>query len=382
MDFLNPCYRLFAFIRFWLLLFPFFTVCSACTHPFAELNVPSAAPSGDRVMQSGALSAIAEIWYQQPLWSPATSYRVGEASHPGPSDYVVLGCSNPSGLRMKETLAIGQGPGIWTYSETQLSSHTQRSAARVLRAAAREQDRLVRPLFGSPAPLRPRSTWAGSWTGVACVSDFPSKTLQIEWPPEVWESGRVLATQHFIGAHVLTVISIYGLPRGPTWPQAAQLMNDILAFITKTFIFGHTGLVAIQGDFNFSPDELDHFHLWRSMGWLDAQSLAATRWNQSRKPTCKGATERDLLWMSPSLSSLCSQVQVIDYFAEHSTLSVTLELSESLPRYWTWPRPSLIPWDQVQVEEWHEHCSQLSFDEQADSTKFLSAFADHYETSL
>eukprot|EP00438_Fugacium_kawagutii_P003078 Skav215305 [mRNA] locus=scaffold3276:18327:27629:- [translate_table: standard] len=282
----------------------------------------------------------------------------------------------------KEELAIGQGPGIWTYSETQLSSQTQASAARALRVAARLADRHIRPVFGAPAPLRPRSTWAGSWTGVACVSDYPSKKLQIEWPQEVWDSGRVLATQHFVSQHVITVISLYGLPRGPTWPNAAQIMNDLLAFISKTFVFGHTGMVAIQGDFNFGPFELDHFHLWRSLGWTDAQSLAADRWSQERQPTCKGSTERDLIWMSPSLASLCSKVIVEDCFAEHSSVSITIDLPEVPVQYWTWPRPGLIPWEQVQIAQWHDACDAQNLTFGEDTASFLAEFADHYESSL
>eukprot|EP00438_Fugacium_kawagutii_P007292 Skav235686 [mRNA] locus=scaffold280:101237:102061:+ [translate_table: standard] len=258
----------------------------ASSHPLAEHLVPSTAPLGDCEFQSGALSG-RTVYGHTDVGGPFEVCRVGEASHPGPYQNIVLGCSNPSGLRNRESLAIGQGPGIWTYSETQFSNLTQISSARALRAAARMADRHVRPVFGAPATLRPRSTWAGSWTGVACISDYPVKKLQIEWPQEVWDSGRVLATQHFVGKNVLTVVSLYGLPRGPTWPHAAQIMNDILAFVSKTFVFGHSGLVAIQGDYNFGPHELGHFHLWRSLGWTDAQSLAEDRWSQARQPTAK-----------------------------------------------------------------------------------------------
>eukprot|EP00438_Fugacium_kawagutii_P036701 Skav200933 [mRNA] locus=scaffold2433:377025:382227:+ [translate_table: standard] len=365
-----------------LWFFMFLSTCSATPQPFAEHFVPSAAPLGDCDFQSGALGFGHEPWCDSLRKDSHMNFRVGEASHPGPYHNVVLGCSNPGGLRSKECLAIGQGPGIWTFSETQLSMYTQRSAARALRVAAQADGRHIRALFGAPAPLRPRSLWAGGWTGVCSVSDFPAKVVQIEWPPDVWESGRVLATQHYVGPQVLTVISLYGLPRGPTWPQAAQLMNEILGFITKTFIFGHSGHVAIQGDFNFSPHELDHFHLWKSLGWIDAQTLAENRWQQERKPTCKGSTERDLIWLSPSLASICTQVQVEDVFADHSSVSVVLELAEDSTCYWTWPRPSLIPWDRVDCSGWHESCSHLQFVAPEDSTQFLQAFSHSFESSL
>ena len=244
---------------------------------------------------------------------------LGRLIHPGPYKHLVIGSTNPGGLRSKEALAVAQGPGIWTYSETQLSAFTQVSSGKALRHAARQTNRLLRTHFGAPAPLRSRSDWAGTWTGVACTSDFSSKHLQIDWPVDLWNSGRVLATQHQIGCHNITVVSLYGLPRGPTWPQAAALMNDILAFITKIFVFGHSGLVAICGDFNFSPFELEHFHLWRAAGWLSAQELAMQRWAHEWAPTCKGATERDLIWLSPAALSICDGIHIEDVFSDHSS---------------------------------------------------------------
>ena len=144
-------------------------------------------------------------------------------------------------------------------------------------------------------PVRNRSDWAGPWTSIAYTSAFNSKSLQINWSADLWNSGRVLATQHQIGCHNITVVLLYGLPRGSTWPQAATFINDILAFITKSFVFGHSGLVAICGDFNISPFELEYFHLWRAAGWLSAQELTMQRWAHKRAPTYKGATERDLI---------------------------------------------------------------------------------------
>ena len=38
--------------------------------------------------------------------------RVGEASHPGPPNSLLIGTTNPGGLRNKELLAVGQGCGI------------------------------------------------------------------------------------------------------------------------------------------------------------------------------------------------------------------------------------------------------------------------------
>ena len=90
---------------------------------------------------------------------------------------------------------------------------------------------------------------------------------KVEWPTDFWESGRVLATQHYLGHQVVTMITVYGLPRGPTWPKAAQLTNELLAFITKEFVIGYSGIVIVAGDYNFGPHELSSFDAWRKL-WV------------------------------------------------------------------------------------------------------------------
>ena len=203
--------------------------------------------------------------------------RIGEALHPGPEGLLTIGTTNPGGLRGKELLAVEQGSGIWSYSETQLSKVTQQSAAKSLKWHASQQSRHLRVHFGAPAPLRARSSWAGSWTGVACTSDFCSKALQIDWPDELWASGRILATQHYVSGHVITMVSFYGLPRGPTWPKATTLTNDFLNSVTKEFVIGLPGIVIIAGDFNFGPRELPCFDTWRAYGYQSAQDMAHDR---------------------------------------------------------------------------------------------------------
>ena len=378
------------FWRLWpLLLFSWLgAASSACLEPFAECYQLSAASAlaDDREFRSEVhAGSRTEIATQAVLAEPPPPWfrgvRMGEASHPGPFHELCLGCTNPSGLRGKESLAVGLGPGIWTLSETQLSTITQGSSSRALKALARDQGRLVRPHHGAPAPLRSRSSWAGTHTGVLCLSDHKSQVLNIAWPTEMWMSGRVLATLHVVGDLTLTVISIYGFPRGPTWPHATQQMNEILEFLTKTFILGHSGLIAIMGDFNFHPMELEHFHMWRALGWLSSQEMATQRWNWDWAPTCKGATERDLIWLSPALQALSQSIHIDDVFSEHSTLSIKVAVPKSAPVFATWPRPSAIPWDVIDVPRWQAETIQPNID-QVDSTQFLKDFANHYEKSL
>ena len=95
--------------------------------------------------------------------------RHGEASHPGPvheqDSLLVVGTSNPGGLRSKEDIVLSMGSGIWTLTETQLSAVTMKNSARAFRAGGKKLQRLIRPHFSHPAPLRQGSQWAGKWTG-------------------------------------------------------------------------------------------------------------------------------------------------------------------------------------------------------------------------
>lgn len=172
--------------------------------PFARHYTVSSATSVDREHGSGDYLSYVLEQKQGPqsfflscsnflhLWPhTAGTVRYGEASHPGPSgdSLLTVGVSNPSGLRQKEDILLGLGPGIWALSETQLSQQTLKTSSGILRRAAQKLNRQVRFHSGAPAPLRQGSNWAGKWTGVATISDVPSMTLEVPWPLEHWNSG-------------------------------------------------------------------------------------------------------------------------------------------------------------------------------------------------
>ena len=308
--------------------------------------------------------------------------RIGEATHPGPLEFLTIGTTNPGGLRNKEQLAVEQGSGIWSYAETHLSKVTQCSATKALKHHAASEGRFLRVHHGAPAPLRARSTWAGTWTGVTCTSDHSSRILQVPWPLDFWASGRVLATQHYVGRHTITVVTVYGLPRGPTWPKAAELTNTILEFITQEFVVGYQGIIIINGDFNFSPHELPCFDVWRAYGFVSAQAHANHRWHQSITPTCKGATERDLLWMSPMAASLCHKVGVNEIFHDHASVYVQLQVDLLPCVLRTWPRPREVPWNDVTIPDWHQHCEGLALPPVTDPTQSMKDLAMSFESSM
>ena len=307
--------------------------------------------------------------------------RWGEAQHPGPyDDCHLFGFSNPSGLRQKEPAVISLGPGVWSFSETQLSWVTQRSCAHQLRSLAAAQHRQVRVHMGAPVATRVNSEWAGTWAGVATCSDFPSQEVMLPYTVER-ECGRMLATRHFIGNCPVLNVVVYGYPRGPTWPEAPTLTNSLLNIITTEVVLGGTGPRLIGGDFNSDSRGLPVFDFWRQLGWLPAQELAYQLWQQEMQFSCKHATERDLIWLSPEAVALCRFVDVADVFAEHATVTVGLHIPSSVPPSLAWPRPSRIPWPEVDPQ-WYEVAWSPSWTSEGDVNAVWAEWASSFETSL
>ena len=312
----------------------------------------------------------------------AASLRVGEASHPGPVTGHVLrvGTSNPTGLRSKEALAVDLGPGVFHYNETQLSEATVRSCTGVLKSLAQQQNRDLRVTTGAPAPLRPGSLWAGGWSGVLTTSDVPCRPLQLHWLHGCYHTGRIQATFHAVGNTPVLTANLYGFPAGYTHESPRHQTELLLETLTREIVIGRKGVRTISGDFNHCPNLLEQVDIWKRYGWQCAQALAAERWNQEPRATCKGATLRDFVFLSPEAAALCRQVEVRDVFAEHSTVIAELALV-GVDTIRSWPQPSEIPWSHVNIPQWQASCVPAPSPERC-STTWLQQFGKHIEESL
>ena len=346
---------------------------------FARFYFDSSATSVDREYGSGMQSDNVPM---QP-GSLCMGIRYGEARHPGPDvdQLLNLGVSNPGGLRSKEDMVLMLGPGIWTLTETQLSSVTTKNAARAFKAGGRKLDRLVRPHFGHPAPLRQGSTWAGKWTGVCTVSDWPSMSLRLPWTHEHWSTGRMLLTRHWIHGFPITVGGFYGYAQGPTWPAARQLNDQLLETFTQEFVIGMSGVRLLVGDFNFEPSELVQQQIWERHGWCNAQSLAAQTLLHEWRPTCKGVKERDQIWLSPEAAQLLRGISFEEQFADHLTVMIQLLVPSKTTRIQPWPRPSNIPWHCFNPKDWCPPCPVLVIDI-SNATVFMQKLAESYVNAI
>ena len=227
-------------------------------------------------------------------------------------------------------------PGIHCcYSETQLSHVTQHSTCNNLRYHARCQGRQLRCHAGAPAPLRSGSEWAGQWTGVLTTSDFPS----------------CLVTHHQVGELPVLCANVHGFPSGPTFPRALADTELLLEPLTRELVLGRTGPRLICGDLNQSHEALQQTQLWSSLGWSEVQLLAHSRWSQEICPTCKHATQRDQIWISPELAALLHTVEVQDVFQEHSSVLATFQVPDERHSLNMWPLPSELPWPHIQADK-------------------------------
>ena len=184
-------------------------------------------------------------------------------------------------------------------------------------------------------------------------SDFPCRPQQIPYPSGLYESGRIVLARHFLADVQFQVATVYGYVSGPTWPDARPRTDNMLRCLTHELVLGARGLRAITGDFNHDLETLEQCAIWRSHGWIELQNLAESLWGTAIRPTCKHATRRDYIWLSPEAAACCVQASVIEVFQEHSTLIAGFSLPGHAVSEITWPLPSEIPWPEVHVDDWH-----------------------------
>ncbi|CAJ1386884.1 unnamed protein product [Effrenium voratum] len=268
-------------------------------------------------------------------------------------ELLAVGTTNPSGLNGKEDLQIQQGPGIWHLAETQLSHVTGPIVRRKLAQLGRAQQRQVRCIEGAPAPLRAHSHWAGSWTGVLIATDLPARPLTLPWDAGVFETGRVTTARHIFDGVPITTTAVYGFPPGPTYPDARALTDRLLATITREIVVGLQGVRVVAGDFNHDESTLPQIALWKQHGWVEAQQLALALWQQQPQPTCKGATQRDLIFLSPEAAALTQRVRIKDVYMEHSSVIVDLWTKAQQQQIRRWRQPAAIPWGSINIPGWH-----------------------------
>ena len=317
-------------------------------YTFARFYILSAAPQGDCENGSGWKHGQhqIEVGNSSMRFLPAGTHRYGEAQHPGPKseNLLRLGVSNTTGVRRKEKHILDMGVGIWHLTETHLTKATSRTSVGQFKHLARQQNREVRCVTGAPVPIRSNSSWAGMWTGVAVLADFPTSPIQIQWQQEHWDSARIMMSRTWVGSTPITSATFYGYPTSPTWPQSRELSDAILAGVTRELVYGCGGVRTIAGDFNSPAGQLPQQRIWADMGWRNAQEVSAELFGHEWCPTFNQTTEPDQIWLSPEAISLLRGISIEEHFVGHSSVIVEFEVPQKVETIYRWPRPSAIPW--------------------------------------
>lgn len=228
----------------------------------------------------------------------------------------------------------------------------QRSSDVAFRTLAKNLNRSPKLLYGAPVAPRANSEWAGTWSGVLTLSDVPARSLP--WPSEVWSTGRVQASRHFVEHLPFTIANVYGYAVGPTWPKAHSLTQTLLSTVTEEIVLGCSGPRLVCGDLNCTSTSLDAFEVWRNHGWASLQDFAASRWGWDIVPTCKKVTERDFIWCSPEALDLLCDISTQDVFCDHCVLIGHFRVPEVQPSLRSWAIPAQIPWDSVDLTDFHD----------------------------
>ena len=176
-------------------------------------------------------------------------------------------------------------------------------------------------ITGAPLPARINTNDVGQYSGVATVTRVPARALCANWPPDLFETGRVQITGSFINQVWVTGAVMYGYPRGKVYQNALSRSSAMLNFLIDHLTNVATGPRYLCGDLNHEPAQLPVPNRLQELGWREVQDLECLHTGTQPQPTCKGCTRKDMLWISPELVSSFQTVVVDhDHFADHSVL--------------------------------------------------------------
>ena len=188
---------------------------------------------------------------------------------------------------------------------------------------------------------------AGDWAGVAFVSKYPCRALQVGWPPDLFETGRIQFCTSFVDPFWLTGGVVYGYPQGVTHPGAHEHTMDMLSFAVQHLTQSCVGPRFLGGDWNFEPHMVAVWEELQHLGWVEVQDLREKQLGVRPQATCKFKTRKDFMWLSPELVRHFVSLDFLDLFADHSVMCANFTSPGVMVERWLWTRPSPIEWQGV-----------------------------------
>eukprot|EP00438_Fugacium_kawagutii_P013170 Skav223276 [mRNA] locus=scaffold3424:235852:240345:+ [translate_table: standard] len=169
-----------------------------------------------------------------------------------------------------------------------------------------------------------------------------------DWSPEVLEEARVHVGCFQVGSRYLQGGVIYGHAFHTETNATKQATDTLCGHLTSRLVDQSTGLRFIAGDFNQPDGVLEHPRLWKEKGWVHVQEWAATHLGIPQRPTCKGVTYVDHVYLSPELAEYLVGVAYDDTaFSDHAALGAILAFPEAPPMVPLWRQPHDLPWDRL-----------------------------------
>ena len=258
------------------------------------------------------------------LLCAARSSRYGEALHPGPGEFC-LGTFNPTGLAAKHSLVPQLAPGVYSVTETHLSSR----GIHDFRLGLKLGGSGFQLHHGHPVPLRPGSAVAGQYSGVGFVSSFAGRASPHAWPPELFQTARLHVSSFLVGNLWILGGVAYGFAtdKARTLPLLDALLDRVLA--------QRTGLRFVSGDWNLEPHQLPQLERLRQQGFIDVQDLRYARTGVPPEATCKRSTRKDFLF------ALFQSASVDDtYWPDHASVLATFRFDGNALSRFQWRMPA------------------------------------------
>lgn len=320
---------------------------------------------------------------QQGFCEPVETLDPGEAIHwslgcPGGG---IVGTCNPSGVANKLHIFGSFTPGWFSVCETQATARIQKQFNAAVKKPASKHGFYA--VHSAPAPLRPGSIQAGSWTGTSQFNSSPLRQVNINWPSDEFSSGRVCIAAGKLQGLPITLASVYLPPDGPTYPRARALRELLLEPLSKELVVGRGGCRAIVGDFNCSPGSLVAQQLWTDCGWVEIQDEMSRRHGLPPFNTCKEASRVDQVWISPELARFLVDVGWADMFPDHKLLTARFRIPDGDDKQWFWQQPQGLPWHSVDKKLVADKYDALpGLDLETDPSDALRAWAKKFERAV
>ena len=230
------------------------------------------------------------------------------------------------------------------------------------------QSRFTKVITGAPLQPRSHSSDAGGYAGVAFTSTFPCRTIAVPWPEDAYETSRVQFGSFFSPAGWVTGSVLYGYPAGKTHVDAKPKTEQLLDF-AYNHLQAIPGPRFFAGDWNFETHELEVVAKLRAAGWVEVQDLWFQRTGAPIQLTCKGATRKDFLWLSPDLALALLDLSLdFETFPDHALLIAKFRGGKHHLERFVWPCPKPVPWQRVP-----ETAGSLDFQAPADPTQQYAA---------